>query len=150
MAEVDTIKTGMKTRIAAVLGSTYNELDHSIDVEKNTFKGNSLRFGVLSGPVIQNELAGVLKSFTVDQTYVVKLTDTFSTASTNDTDRTDTLDDLTENMLLIYKDFINTRAGAPSIVIQVLDLSIEDPEIIDKGNVAVITMTLTIKYRVNL
>lgn len=147
MSEVTTIKAGIKTRLVSVLGPTYSELPHTIDIDKNNFKSNSLGYGVLAGAIIQDESFGVIQSYSVNQTYIIKFTDTYNTKPTSDSDRTDTIDNLMNKALEVHADLINTRAGAAGLVIHVTDLEIEDPEVFEKSNVAVITMNLTIKYR---
>ena len=150
MSEVTTIKAAVKARVASVLGSSYSELPHAIDVEKNNFRSNSLGYGVLSGAISQDEAFGVLKSYSVNQAFTIKITDTFKTKPTDDSDRQTTIDNLMDKVLNIYKDLINTRAGAPSLVIQVADLELDDPEVFEDSNVAVVTMNITIKYRKGL
>ena len=147
MSEVSTIKAGIKTRVASVLGGTYSELPHTIDIEKNNLRANSLGYGVLAGPLLQDESFGVIRAYSVSQSFTIKITDTFNTKPTEDADRTQTLDDLMDKALDIHKDLINTRAGTASLVIHVTDLELEETEVFEKSNVAVIIMNVTIKYR---
>ena len=150
MSEVSTIKAAIKTRVAAVLGGSYSELPHVLDVDKNNFKSNSKGYGVLSGAISQDETFGVLKSYSVNQSFIIKITDSFNTKPTDDSDRQTTFDDLMDKALNIHKDLINTRAGAPNTVIHVTDLELEEPEILEGSNTASLAINVTIKYRKGL
>ena len=142
---VVTIKSGIETRCQAVLGSSYQPLSYVLNVEKNNFKGNTNRFGVIGGSLEQNEGRGCTGRYTVDQTFTIKFTDSFGQKPTSDTAIVDTMDSMMDNALLLYKDLVNTNAGTPSIVIMVSDLSIDAPETVD--NIVVVTMNVTITYR---
>jgi hypothetical protein len=86
----------------------------------------------------------------VNQNFIIKITDVFNTKPTDDLDRQTTFDDLMDKALDIHKDLINTRAGAPSTVIHVTDLEMEEPEVIEGSNTASLTINVTIKYRKGL
>ncbi len=149
MAEINTLKTGIKSRIVATLGSAYSELSYNLDIAKNNFKGNTNRYGVLAGPLTENESRGVIGKYTVDQLFVITFTDSWGNKPTNDDAEVSTLDAMMENTLTLYKDLVNTQAGSPSLVTLVSDFSVEAPEIID-GNIATIVMSITITYRKTL
>lgn len=146
MSEIDTIKSGLKTRIAAVLGSYYSELDYTNEVERNNFKGNAKRYGVLAGGLLENEARGCTGKYTVDQSYIVKLTDNFIPSVLDDDNRIASIDNLLNKSLALYKDFLNSQAGASSLVTLVSDLVIDEPELLD-NNIVLITMNITITYR---
>lgn len=148
--EVSTIKAALKTRTAAVLGSGWSELPHAIDITKNNFKANAQGYGVVAGSLVQEEAFGVLRSYSVSQTFTIKLTDSFNTKPADDSDRQATMDSLMDNALDIFKDLVNTRAGSPALVIHVIDLEVDEPEILEGANVAALTLNFTIRYRKGL
>ena len=148
--EVTDIKATIKTRIATVLGSPWSELPHAIDITKNSFKGNAKGYGVIAGGILQEETFGVLGSYSVNQTFTIKLTDSFSTKPADDSARQTVMDDLMDKSLDIYKDLINTRAGSPASVIHVTDLDVGEVEELVGSNVMSLTMTFIVKYRKGL
>ena len=150
MNEVTTIKQGIKTRLSTVLGSSYTEMSHTVNVEDNNVKGNSQRYGVIAGPLSQSEDSGTIGFFTVDQTFTIKLINTYSTKPTSDSAQTDAQDELMDLALEIFKDLKNERAGSPALVMQTMNLEVDDPEVIEGSKVAVITFNVTIKYRKRL
>ena len=146
MTEIATLKSGIETRVAGVLGVTYSELAHILEVEKNSFKRNAKRYGVLGLSISQNEGAGVMGKYTVDQVWTIKQTDSFANKQITDTNQISAIDVLMQNTLDIYKDLCNSQAGSPALVTQLNNLSVEDPEVID-DNIVVVTMSFLITYR---
>jgi len=147
MAEISTIVTGIKTRIASVLGSTYSELSHTNEVDKNSFKGATKRYGVEAGDIVQVEEKGVLGKFTVEQAFKIKLTDDYTSSQISDSSKLTTANGLIEKQLSIFADLTSSRCGASSLVIQTTSLSVDEPEYLDDTNVILVTATVAVTYR---
>ena len=147
MSEVTDIKAGIKSICVSTLGSSYSELSYTMDVEKNNFKGNTNRYGVLAGALDQNEGRGCMGKYTVDQVYTIKFTDSYGSKPTSDEAQVATIDDLLNKALVLYKNLVNNQAGAPSVVTMVENLRILEPKSIEGSNLVVITMEINITYR---
>lgn len=150
MAEIADIVTGLETRCLAVLGGTFSELGYVVEVEKNAFKGSSKRYGVFAGDINQTEDLGVLGSFSVSQSFTIKVTDKYGTSQAGDSSQRDVMVDLNEKCLLIYKDIVNMKAGQPTIVINVLPGMDTVSTFHEDDYVAEATMNIQILYRKQL
>ena len=148
MAEVNTILTGIKTRVAAVLGSSYSELAFVQEPSDNSFKGAAKRYGVEAGATVQVETKGVLGSFTQEQDFSIKLTDDFASSNTGDSAKLAAAVNLIEKQQAIFADLTETRCGALSVVIQTTSLEIDEPEYLEDTNVVVVTATVAVTYRI--
>jgi len=147
MAEISTIVTGIETRVAAVLGSSYSEMAYIANPNDNSFRGSSNKYGVQAGDITQSEDKGVTRSFTVTQNFHIKLTTDYASSNTGDSVKLAAEVTLLEKHLEIYKDLVNTRCGASSTVIQTLDLSVDEPEYLDDNNVILTTGSVSVVYR---
>ena len=148
MSEITTLVSGINTRVAAVLGSSYSELGYIADVSDNSFKGASKRYGVIAGDLDQVETsAGVLGSYTIIQEFVIKVTDRWATSQAGDGSKRETMISLLEKCLLIYKDLINSKAGSPGTVLNVLDGMSTASTYHEEDNVCEATMNIQILYR---
>lgn len=122
MADITTLVSGIVTRIQAVLGSDYSELGYVLDVTKNNFKGSFNGYGVVAGDIAQTETsAAVLGAVTVVQDFTIKLTNKYPTSQAGDLGQRAVGIDLQEKAILLFKDLVSTRAGSPSVVLNVLD-----------------------------
>jgi len=147
MSEVTTIKSGIKSRISSVLGSSYKELAFTLDLEKNSYKGNEKRYGVLAGTIGEQD-EGVVGKITVIQGFLIRLTDGYASSQINDEDRIAISDGLMNSALTIYKDLINTQAGTPSLVTQVVnEMVTESVGPLGSKNIVGIDMNISIMYR---
>jgi len=148
MGNIATIVTGIKTRVAAELGSTYSELAHTIDVSKNNFKGSSKRYGVISQAHEQTD--GTFGRVTLAHTFKIVLTDYYASPSTSDSAKLTSGITLQEKMGDIYVDLVNNQCGAPSLVILTDGLEVEEPEYLEDTNVVVVVGTVRATYRKTL
>lgn len=142
------IKTSMEGVIQTTLGSTYKKLAYVEDVEKNNFRTNSERYGVraLSG----FEVPGVTKNPTFTQSFEVVLTKAYLDSSLDDAEQVEKGLDNYENMLDIYKELVNSKAGVPATVLNITNLTWGDPEYLVDSKVAVQRATMDITYRFSL
>lgn len=149
--EITDLVSGINTRVKAVLGSEYSELGNIIDVSDNPSKGASKRYGVIAGDIDQTEAsAGLLGSFTVTQDFIIKVTGKYATSQAGDSSQRTVMISLLEKCLLIYKDLVKTKAGSPSIVLNVLDGMSTENTYHESDNVCEATMSIQILYRINL
>lgn len=144
---VEQINDGIKTRVTTVLGATYSELDYVIDITMNSFRQNSLRYGVR--PLSGGSVDGILRHYNALQTFEIILTDDYVNQDDDTVQRSkqfllfDKHDD-------ILKDILLKKAGVPSIVLSIESFNFPDPEFIDEENVAVQRMQLGVRYRQEL
>lgn len=140
-----TIITSTKVRIASVLGATYSELAYTNDVSKNSFKGNFKRYGLISRDMV--EISSVTRYVTMEHTFELILTDSYINQSMTDAQELAKGPILQDLAFDIYRDLMNMKAGSPSIVISVSDLSSIAPETLSEDGVVVVRAQFKIKYR---
>jgi len=148
--EITDLVSGINTRVLAVLGSEYSELGNIIDVTENPSKGSAKRYGILAGNIDQTETSGMLGTFTVTQDFTIKVTNKHATSQAGDGSKRTVMISLLEKCLLIYKDLVKTKAGSPSIVLNVLDGMSTENTFHEDDNVCEATMSIQILYRINL
>jgi len=143
---LSTILTGLETRAAAVFtGKT--ALKHVWNLDLNTAEGMKNHYGIK--PLGRTQTEGVTKFVTADQDFEVILTDTFISVKRGDSA---VIDKITALHILIdnfYKDLQETKAGTPSEVINVTNLSVDEAEVDIESNNVVVTASFTIRYRNN-
>lgn len=146
---ISDITTAMNSEILGVVGSGFKELQFVIEVERNSFRGNHDRYGVLHGSAFQTP--GVTKRATFSQSFQIILTKGYYDSSVSDETARSASQELYGLMLLIHKQLINTKAGAPAIVLHVQDtINILDPEYITEEKVAVLRANVELLYRYEL
>ncbi len=148
--EVVDLVEAIKTRTSTVLGSDYKPIGYAIDIEKNPSKGSNKRFGVVVGSLGQTEEYGVLSSYTVMQEFTVKITNSYSQSKVNDSDKLAKTNVLFDLALSVYTDLVKEKAGLPSVVVIVGDMTVSDPEYLEEDNVVVLNMSFAVTYRKTL
>jgi hypothetical protein len=146
MGTVSSLVTSIKTRAASVLGGTYSEIAYVNDIKKNSFKGNEKRYGVIAKD--GDQIDGVNRHITIEQTFEVVLTDNFMNTSMSDSAQQVTNATLQDLCVDIYKDLASTKCGANPNVLIVTDLSLNEPETLD--SIVVQRCSFNIKYRTAL
>ncbi len=137
----------IKVRAQAVLGATYSELGYATDISKNTFKGNEKRFAVL--PKGGSEQSGAIGYVTFEQDFEVILTDGYINKPLSDSQSQAKAITLQDLAFSIYKDLIQTKCGSVACI-SVRDLSLGEPQFLDKDNVVIQSATFKVKYRTQL
>lgn len=146
---VSDLVTAMNSEISGVLGSDYLPLAHVINVERNNFRQSNDRYGVLHGAASQ--LPGVTRNATFIQSFQIILTKGYRDSSVSDGAARDYSMSLYGKMLEIHRQLIKTKAGLPSIVLNVQDtISISDPEYIEEEKVTILRADVEIQYRFDL
>lgn len=147
MNEITDLVTGIETRVALVLGGDYSSLPFTYDVPRNSFRSSKKRYGVLAGDIEEVDYTGVLGSLTVLQTFTVKVTDNYTPSQTMDGSQKTVTIGLMEKCLAIFKDLINTKAGTPSLVLNLQDGMSTVSTFYEDENVAEATMDFQVLYR---
>lgn len=145
ITKVRDIKNAMLSEIATELGASYKRLAYEEDVAKNSFRSSSQRYGVRQLDAF--EIPGVTKYATFDQTFQVVLTKGYIQSNIDDSEQTETSLDLAELAHDIYVRMVKNKAGLPSSVINVKDLSMSEPEYLEDDKVTIIRANMIITYR---
>lgn len=140
---VKQIREGFESTITTTL-PTFSLLDHKFDLEKNNFRNNDQRFGVLvEGGA---NAIPILKHYTIGRSFVVRLAQGYNAKQKNDTLQQAAQDTLEDAIDEISKAAITTKLGLPSIVLDVTIINISPPEF-DIEHLASIDVEYIIKYR---
>lgn len=143
---INTIVTGIKGLISTSLGSSYISLPYAYDINNNS-KIVAKGYSVI--PQGLSEVDGVSRSIYVDQTFQIIVNDKYLSSTTNDTAKQDLIMGLYNKMLDIYQSIVVNKAGAPSIVLIVNNMSIGDPEILEDNDFVSLRMDINVKHRYN-
>lgn len=139
---VQQIREGMESIVATEL-PTFSELKYKFDVEKNDFRNNANRYGVVPRDI--TEVEGTIRSVTVDQTFELVLTTDYTNRKTDDAQMT-AIEALYDSMEEVYKLVSYRKAGLSGIVL-VVTLDTIEQEFFDENNVAVLRGNFIVKYR---
>ena len=142
-----TLKTSIAGRIVAV-DSTLLPLSYTEDVAKNNLVQAGNRYAVR--PLDATEVPGVTRFVTLDQTFEILLTNQYFEDKISDAKKVTASLDCRAKLLDIYKDLVQTKAGSPSLVLQVRDLEIQSPEFLESEKVVVQRATVTVTYRLTI
>ncbi len=145
MNVVEQINNAMKTRIASLLASPWAELNYVLDVGKNEFKGNTKRYGVR--PLNGDTVSGVTRHYTINQDFEVILTHDYIPHPTNDVDQRAKTFLLYDKMDVIFKDLFCSKANLNTIILNIEELNMAEPEYSLAENVVVLRALFTVKYR---
>ena len=148
MTQITDIKNSIITRLIAVLPSDYKALAYIEEIEKNNNTQIKRAYGVQA--LEAEEVSGVNKVYTIDQTFEVIITDNYNHSQVNDNDYQNKTYDIREQCLAIYKDIVNTHAGLPGTVLNVSSLFIDIPEQDDESKSVIQRINFLIRYRVSL
>jgi len=148
MSNTSVLMDGIKARVQAVLGSSYSPLSHVYNLEKNSFSGADKRFGVLPGAT--TEVGGNVQNNTVDQGFRVFITDGYITSEYDDSAVVSKIVDMIGLTEALYKDFVKTKCGAPSVVRLVSGMSVNDSLIWEDEKIIVCEMSFIVKSQVSL
>ena len=142
---VKDIVDAIKTIIAATLPATYAELDYVVEPDKNNYKTNRFRYGVL--PLSGESQGGIAKHVNVNQLFEIILTTSFINKSQSDNNQRSKTFDLYEKQWDITKALFTTKLGLPTRVLNVNNLSLSEPEYLDDDHVVVLRFSLSVLYR---
>lgn len=143
-----TIRNAIESEIQTELGVAYKKLAYVEDVQKNSLRTSSERYGVR--PLGSSQIPGVTKFTTFTQAFEVVLTKAYRESMIDDSEQVEKSLDNRELLLAIYKRLVNNKCGAPSVVLNVFDLVIDEPEYLTDDKVAIQRATMNITYRLTL
>lgn len=146
MTPVNDIINALEVRVAAVTG--YDKLPYVYDIEKNAWNKSLEGFAVR--PAATEETTTVTKRLTYIQTFEVVLTNGYVQASIDDSSLQEAVKTISDLLHGVFVDVEQTRAGIPATVLNVLNLTIEQPEIIEDQKVVALTGRINILYRLNV
>lgn len=142
------ISDKIKQAITTVMGAEYKEMAYSNDISLNSFKNCTTQFTVKAGEVF--EAASVTKHLTFSQSFEVVLSKGYCGGDLTDDESVVVSFELRQKMFELYVHLINTKAGLPSRVMNVVNLSMETPEYLFDEKVTVLRGSFNIIYRLNL
>lgn len=145
---INDLLESIKTRVSTVLGPDFRELPFVIDVSQNNFKQNHNRYGVV--PAASFETDSVTKFVTMTHSFDMVLTKAYIDDGIGDSDKRAKRTQLQDLYLDIYKDLVNTKAGIPSIVMNITDLSIDDAVYLEDEKIVVMNASFNVLYRFTL
>jgi len=146
---VELIRNGFKTQINSVVGAGWNDLNHVYLVEKNDFRGNDKRFGVIPMAMASAE-NGINRKYVSDQDFQVVLTHGYLPKTTNDLDLQEKILLLFDKLDEIFKQIYATKAGVPSQVLNIQTFNVAEPEILEENKLIVLRADFSVRYRQNL
>lgn len=136
----------LETCLVSVLGPEYNKLKYLDDLSKNSFNRNTEAYGIRPGATPQNVPTEVCKSIDYLQTFELVLTKKYCQDGVSDSGKYEAFLDLHELALTFNNEVIVTKAGLPTRVLNVINLSIQEPLFLE-DKVAVLTASFDIIYR---
>lgn len=144
------LKESLEAQLVAQVGVNYKPLKYIEDPSLNSFtQGNDRRYGVRPGGAPENVVAGVKGAITYTQTFEFVLTKGFVQDGVSDSAAYEAWLELHDLALLYNSRLINTKAGMPTVVLNVLGFNLAPPEFLE-DKVAVLTGSVDIIYRINL
>jgi hypothetical protein len=144
MNEVSSLVTSLTSLCGTFLGASYSELKQKHNIELNAFKGSNNKYGVISRDI--SETTGATCFITVDQTFEINLTNSYSTVNNNDSSKDNAIIALQDISLELYNEIIKTKANNPSIVMVINSLSSTIEEL-EEDKVIINKLSFNIKYR---
>lgn len=142
------IKVGMEGVIQTYLGPTYKRMAYVNDVEKNNYNTDSNRYGVRA--LAGGDDPGVTNFVTIRQTFEVVLSKAYRQSSLDDLEQFEMSLDNFNNMLSIYKELVNFKAGVPLKVLNITNIQMSEPEYLVQSKVAIQRATMDVIYRFSL
>ena len=148
MSSVSSIKTSIKTALVTYLGNTYKELSFTEDVSQNNW--NQIDKGYAVRDVSGSEISGVNRAYTMNLVCEIILSGRYYDTSIDDTRLVSLKDDLVGKVLDIYKIMINTKAGSPTIVMNITGANIPEVENDTDAKILVQKIQFNVIYRIQL
>lgn len=144
-ANVDNIISSMETQIGTTLGASYSKLNFVYDIEKNTFKTNPNRYGVVTLEAVNNP--SIIKASTLDHVFQVVLTDNYVNSPANDLALQEAINNLYDKLNEVEVQFYQSKLGLPSLVMYSELSVINEPEIIEEHKIVALRGDFLVKYR---
>lgn len=144
MSSVQTqILDAIDTRINTVLSGAWKRLNYSYELEKNDFRTINRAFG--AGVGAGSTVEGTTNAVTMDQTFFVVLSTNFTNRKDDQGER-NAIDEINDNLELLWRDFFTSKLGLNTLVLTVSAFDIDEPERF-ADNVVAIRASFTVKHR---
>ena len=140
---VTNIISAFETRMEAVTG--YKKLSYVYDLSKNNWNMVRDAYGVR--PLDATETESVTKRLTYTHSFEVVLTKGYVDSKVSDEALRVAAAELQDLIHSMFVDFERTRLGIPGTVLNVVNLSINSPEVYDAEKVVALTATVNVLYR---
>jgi len=137
------ILDGIDARIDNVLSSAWKRLSYSYELEKNDFRAARRGFGV--GSDSGSTVEGTTNAVTMDQTFFVVLTASYSNRKSDSSER-EALNEIYDNLELLYRDFFISKLNTNNLVLTVSAFNLDAPER-PADNVISVQANFTVKHR---
>lgn len=147
MAIVSDIISALETLAATTFGATYQRLKFVYDVGKNDERGAKLGYGVR--PLAAIPVEGLMKTYTVDHTFELVMTDTIA-RTLDDNERRTAVNTMYDKGDSFFKAVVNTKLNNPSVVWVTQSPSFSEPEFLDDHKFVILRMQFVVKYRSSL
>lgn len=142
------LSDSIKLAVNSVMGAEYKEMAYSNDISLNSFKNCTTQFAVQAREVF--ETSSVTKHLTYSQSFGVVLSKGYCGGDLTDAESVAVSFELREMLHELYVHLVNTKAGLPSRVMNVVGLSMDTPEYLFDEKVTVLRGTFNIIYRLTL
>lgn len=140
---VQEIVDAIEINIQALL-PTYKKASFVYDLGLNNRKQSKKIYAIT--PQSASNVSGSTLTVTLDQTFDVTLSDTYSPKNDSDISLQDKVLEIHSDIETIYKELFQRRLGlAKVLVVQVVDIS--SPEVDNDNNTVAITASFSVKYR---
>lgn len=146
MTPVTDIVNAIVARVEAV--TSFSKLPYAFDIEKNSWQSSMDGFAVR--PSNTEETTSVTKRLTYIQSFEVVLTKGYTQSAIDDSSLQSAVNEISDLIHSVFVDLEQTRAGIPATVLNVLNLTIEEPSIYETQKVVALTGTVNILYRLNV
>jgi hypothetical protein len=145
MSTINDLKNSIVTRAGIVLGASYSVAGYGIDFEKNNQAASKKIYAVLPEDI--TDITTVTRSITYNQTFVVKVGNTYINTPMSDSIQQQVAIDTLELVKDIYKDVVDTKCGLPSVCLNVTELDVEPPLHVVESKMVVVEMSFLVTYR---
>lgn len=147
MGNTSTIVTGIETTLASVFTS-FTKANFGIDIQKNSWKHGKSVYSVV--PQSSSQGNSTTCAITMEQSFLVTIADQFKSERTDDSSKQSKIISLTDSAMDFFKALVKNKAFAPSVVLNIYDLEIQDPEFLEDENIVLIKMSFIVLNRTQL
>lgn len=141
---VKSVYDALVSEVSTELGSEWQQLHYFLDdIEQNNSRNIVKGFGVIPGQALTT--AGIVKAKTFDQNFTIVLTEKNTRENSDDARVQALLTILYDKADDIHDRILHKQLGIPSIIINVFQPSMNDPEYLD--SFIVLRLGVVVKYR---
>lgn len=138
------ILANLKSSVATVLGSTFHELQDSVNLKANTLRGATKGYSIKADSA--ETASGTTRAYTLDQVFEVTLVDV-NPRRNDDLGLQSVLNSLYDYADQILVEIFHSKLSLPGIVLSVERANYERPEFVNGKEYIVLKARFTIKLR---